>query len=106
MRPIRIRCPRLFMRQPIIVLLACLVGEMLQAIPLRARLRVDVHFIVHGAELAKVSKINLLLCELFSVEAGELDVVKRPVELDALACCDLAGGGEHDGWGEEVDSLL
>lgn len=78
-------------------------SEVLQAVPLGASLRVDVDLIIHCAEVREVRKVDLLLVELFTVEARELDVVQGPIKLDALSCGDLPGSGQNDGWCQEVD---
>jgi len=78
------------MGQAVVVLPTRLVGEMLQAVPLRAGLRVDGDFVVHGTKFGEVAEINFLLMQLLAVEARELNIVQRPVELDALAGADLA----------------
>jgi hypothetical protein len=98
---VRMRC--FFVSQAIVILLTGLVGKVLQAVPLRAGLRVDVHFIVHGCPVCEVGKVDFLLVELLAAEAGELHVVQRPVELHVLARADLFGGGLDNSGGEEVD---
>jgi len=65
----------LFMRETIVIHAACLMREMLQAIPLRTSLSVDVKFVIVRTELGEVRKIDLLLLELFSVEPWKLHVV-------------------------------
>lgn len=99
--PIRVCC--FFVSQAIVILLARLVGEVLQAVPLRAGLRVDVHFIVHGCPVCEVGEVDFLLVELLAAEAGELHVVQRPVKLHVLARADFFGGGLDDSGSEEVD---
>ena len=74
---------------------------MFQAIPLASTLRVDVQLVVECTEIR--CHINYLLLELLPPEAGELDIVERPVELDVLAGRDLATCGFDDILREEVD---
>lgn len=89
--------------QAVVVLLGSLVREMLQAVPLTSRLSVDIELVVHGLKVERLIQVDLRLAELFAVEARELDIVERPVELDVFAGLDLAGGSLDDGGGEEVD---
>ena len=103
-RSIRVRVRSFFVREAVVVRAAGLVGKVLETVPLRARLRIDVHLIVHSLPLCEVGEVDLLLVELLAVEAGELYIVERPVELDVLAGTDFLGGGLDDGGGEEVDS--
>lgn len=49
------------------------------------------------------STSTLRTVEFLAVEAWELHVVKGPIELDVLACADLAGGGLHNRRCKEVD---
>ena len=91
------------MSQAIVILLARLVGEVLQAVPLRAGLRVDVHFVIHGCPICEVGEVDFLLVELLAAEAGELHVVQRPVKLHVLARADFFGGGLDDSGSEEVN---
>lgn len=80
--------------------------KVLQRIPLRACLCVDVEFIIVCAEGGEGGEVDLFLGKGLAVEARELDVVEFPVELDGLARTDFfAGGAGDDGGGEEVDSF-
>ena len=90
MRSVGIRLSSLFVRETIVVSLGCLVSEVLQAIPLRSGLGIDVDFIVHGNEFREIGEVDFLLVEFLAVEARKLDIVERPVELDAFARSDLA----------------
>lgn len=77
---------------------------MFQTVPLRARLCIDIDFIIHSLPLCEVLKVDFLLVELLAAEAGKLHIVKWPVKLDVFARADLLGSGLDDGGGEEVDS--
>jgi hypothetical protein len=78
-RAVRISSARLFVCESVVVLLTRLVRKVLQAIPLRSGLRVNVHLVIHSAEVGEVTEVDLLLVELFAIETGELHVVKFPV---------------------------
>lgn len=91
------RLRSLFVREAIVVHPRLLVRKVLQAIPLRARLRVDVHLVVQSRE-AKPGQIHDLLLESLPTETGELHVLQPPVKLDVLAGADLVGGAaDHVG---------
>lgn len=92
-----------FVRQSVVVLTAGLMCEMLQTIPLRAGLCVDVNLVIHGLPIGKVRKVDLFLVKLLPAKARELHVVQRPVELDVFAGADLFGGSLDDRGGEKVD---
>lgn len=100
MRSISVRLRGFRVRQPVIVCAAGLVGEMLETVPLRTGLCVDVHLVVHSLPVREVREVDLLLMELFAAEARELHVVKRPVELNVLAGADFFGGGFNDSGSE------
>lgn len=102
-RTIPVRVHGFFVRKTVVVSTAGLVGEMLETVPLRAGLRVDVDFIVHCLPVCKVREVDFLLVELFAAEAGELHVVQGPVELDVFPCADLFGGSLDHSRGEQVD---
>jgi hypothetical protein len=84
-RSIRVGRTRLLVRQTIVIHLTRLVSEVLQTIPLRASLCIDVHFVVHCAKIAERAKVNLFLVEFLAIESGKLDIVQFPVELDTLS---------------------
>jgi hypothetical protein len=104
MRTVRDTVSCLFMREAIVVHAARLVREVLQTIPLRSSLSVDVKFVIVGTEIGKVCKVDLLLLELFAIESGELNVVELPVKLDVLSGANFFRRRFHDSRGEEVDS--
>ena len=91
------------MSQAIVILLAGLMSEVLQAVPLRAGLRVYVHFIVHRCPVCEVGEVDFLLVKLLAAETGELHVVQRPVELHVLTRADFSRSGLNDSGSEEVD---
>lgn len=86
------------MRETVIIRLRRLVREMLQAIPLRASLRVYADFVVVGAEGGEIGEVDAGLGKGFAAEAGELHVVEGPIELDVCAGGDFAGGSKDGGW--------
>lgn len=98
---VRITLERILMRQSVVVLARGLVRTVLQRVPLRAGLGVDVDLVVH-ADKADCLEINLLLVEVFAAEAGELDIVEGPVELDMLTRLDLAAGSFDELGSEQV----
>lgn len=100
---IGIRLCRICMRESIVVHTGGLVSKMLETIPLRARLRVYVYFIVHGLPICEVGEVDLLLVEFFAVKSRKLHVVKRPVKLDVFTGTDFLGGGLDNSWGKKVD---
>lgn len=75
--------------------------EVLEGVPLRAGLGVDVDFVVEGGE-AERRQVDDGLLEGLAPEAGVLHVVEGPVELDVGAALDLVLGGHDDVAGEEV----
>lgn len=50
-------------------------SEVLETVPLRPGLGVNVYFIIHCFEGREVRKIDFLLVESFTIEARELHVV-------------------------------
>lgn len=106
MYAVRISPSRFLMRQTIVVPRRRLMRKVLQAIPLRPRLCVDVDLVIHGLEAQRRIQVNLLLCELFAAEARELDVVEGPVELEVFAGLDLVACGLDDGGREDVDHCV
>ena len=68
-------------------------GKVLQAVPLRTGLCVDVDLIVHGTKFRKFLEIDLLLMELLAAETWELNIMQRPIQLDAFARADLPRSG-------------
>lgn len=66
---------------------------------MRAGLCIDVEFVVVGHKGREGAEVDVFLLQLLAVEAGELGVVKFPVELDAFAGLDFFGGGFDDGRG-------
>ena len=91
----------LLVGEPVVVHPRLLVRKVLQAIPLRARLRVDIHLIVQRCE-PQPRQIHHLLLERLPAEARELHVLQSPVELDVLAGADLVGGAPDYIWCEQV----
>lgn len=75
---------------------------MLQAIPLTSTLRVDIELIVESEE-SQFLEVNNRLAELLASETREFHIVQCPVELDVLACLDLAACGFDDVGGEQVE---
>ena len=97
---------RLLVRQPVVVFPGRLMRKMLERVPLRARLSIYIYFVVHGLEVQPRHEVYLLLVELLAAEPRELDIVKRPIELDMFARVYLARCCLDDGWGEEVESFV
>lgn len=99
MRPISHRRQSFLVREPIVVKPALLVREMLQAVPLATRLRVDTHFIVQGARSAQNwPEIFDGVLDFLPEENGELGAfVVAPIELDVLAGPDLLFCAQDDG---------
>jgi hypothetical protein len=103
MRSVGNRLRRLFMRKPVPVCLSSLMRKVLQAVPLRTSLGVDMQLIVVRAYFGKLFEVDLFLFERFAGKARELYVMQFPVELDVLASCDLFGSGAHYRRREEID---
>lgn len=75
---------------------------MLQTIPLAPALRIHVHLIVQRLEPQRCQVQDFLL-ERLAPEPGELHVVQRPVQLDALARLDFRAGCAHAVGSQEVE---
>ena len=73
---------------------------------MRARLCVDVYFVVHGFPFREVREVDLLLVELFAAESGELHVVQGPIELNVFPGADLFGCGLDDGGSKKINSCV
>lgn len=71
---------------------------MLQAVPLRAALRVDIDLIIQRTE-PQGRQIHHLLLKWLATEARKLHVLETPVQLYVLACGDLAAGFSDDVFG-------
>lgn len=93
-------------RQPVVIHACFLVCKVLEAVPLRACLRIDVDLIVVCDEGGEIGEINVLLLEGLAVEAWILHVVQFPVELDRLAGLDFLGCGFDDAGCEQVDCCV
>jgi len=78
---------------------------MLQAVPLRAALRIDIDLIIQRTE-TQGCQIHDLLLERLTAETRELDVLKTPVQLDVLARGDLTAGFSDDVFSQEVESWI
>jgi hypothetical protein len=48
---------------------------MLQTVPLRARLSIDVDLVIHCLPVREVREVDLLLVKLLAAEARELNIV-------------------------------
>ena len=81
----------LLMGKPIIIHPRLLMRKMLQAIPLRPGLRININFIVQRRE-PQPRQIHNLLLESLPAESRELHVLQSPIELDVLARADFVGG--------------
>lgn len=95
---------RLLVCESVVVGACGLVGKVLEAVPLRAGLCVDVNFVVICNEWREGVEVNVFLLQLPAVETGELRVVEFPVELDAFTGLDFFRCGFYYRGGEEVDS--
>lgn len=105
MRAISIVLCRFRMSKTVVVHAAGLVCKVFQTVPLRARLSIDVDFVVHCLPVREVREVDLLLVELLAAEARELNVVQWPVELDMFASADFLRGSLDYSGSEEIDSL-
>jgi hypothetical protein len=72
------RLRSLLMRETIVVHPRLLVCKVLQAVPLRARLCVDVNLVIQRRE-TKRRQVHYFLFERLSTEARELYVLQAPV---------------------------
>jgi hypothetical protein len=96
------RSRSLFVREPVIVHPRLLMRKMLQAIPLRPALRVDIHLIIQRRE-PESGKIHNLLLKRLPAKPGELHILQPPIELDVLARADFVRGAPDDVGGQEVE---
>jgi hypothetical protein len=71
-------------------------------LPLRARLGVHMDLVVQRRE-AMGREIHDLVFECLAADAGEVDIVEGPVELDAAASLHFLVCCEYDCGGEEVE---
>ena len=85
----------LLVRKPIIIHPRLLMRKMLQAIPLRPALRVDIHLIVQRRE-PESGKIHNLLLKRLPAKPRELDILQPPIELNVLARADFVRGAPDD----------
>jgi hypothetical protein len=76
--------------------------KMLQTIPLRPGLRINIHLIVQRRE-PQPSKIHDLLLKRLPAKPRELYILQPPIELDVLACADFVGGATDYIGGQEVE---
>jgi hypothetical protein len=81
----------LLMGKAIVVHPRLLMCKVLQAIPLRSALSVNIDLVVQRRE-PKPSKVHNLLLESLSPKARELHILQPPVELHVLAGADLVRG--------------
>lgn len=115
----------LVVREAVVIHSGLLVREVFQAVPLRARLRVDVHLIVESSEtkrgeiterLSKTTRYSMqpryhrrgmyshyFLLELLPAKAREFHILQTPIELDVLAGADLVGSSADYVRREEVE---
>jgi hypothetical protein len=61
--------------EAVVVRAAGLMREMLQTVPLRARLSIDVDLVIHCLPVREVREVDLLLVKLLAAEARELNIV-------------------------------
>jgi len=78
---------------------------MSETIPLTSTLSVDEDLIIEALE-AQFIEIDDIVLELLSSETRELDIIKRPVELDTLSSNDFFASLGHDFRGQKIQSLV
>jgi len=76
---------------------------MLQAVPLRAALGIHVDLIVESVDAHGLGAIHHLVLKRFAAEAGEFQVIQRPVQLHVAARLDLQACRANHRWSQQID---
>ncbi len=75
-----------------VVHLRGLVRKVIESIPLRRGLGVEMHLVIRRVDAESFLEVDDLVVEGLALVGGDIDAVKAPVDLDALAGADFGGG--------------